>query len=39
MIMLASVGLAVLVAIVAVGAYWLVKNVSFTRNEKEEKND
>jgi hypothetical protein len=36
MIMLASVGMVVLVAIVAVGAYWLVKNVSFTRNEKDD---
>jgi hypothetical protein len=34
MILLSSVGIVVLVAIVAVGAYWLVKNVSFKRNEK-----
>jgi hypothetical protein len=33
------VGLAVLVAIVVVGAYWLVSNVSFKRNEKEDSND
>jgi hypothetical protein len=39
MILLSSVGIVVLVAIVAVGAYWLVKNVSFTRNEKEDSND
>jgi hypothetical protein len=39
MILLSTVGIVVLVAIVAVGAYWLVKNVSFTRNEKEDSND
>jgi heme/copper-type cytochrome/quinol oxidase subunit 4 len=39
MIMLSSVGLVVLVAIVVVGAYWLVKNVSFKRNEKDDSND
>jgi hypothetical protein len=39
MILLSSVGIVVLVAIVAVGAYWLIKNVSFKSNEKEEKND
>jgi hypothetical protein len=36
MIMLSVVGLVVLVAVVAVGAYWLVNNVSFKRNEKED---
>jgi heme/copper-type cytochrome/quinol oxidase subunit 4 len=39
MILLSSVGIIVLVAIVVVGAYWLVKNVSFKRNEKEDSND
>jgi heme/copper-type cytochrome/quinol oxidase subunit 4 len=39
MIMLASVGMIVLVAIVVVGAYWLIKNVSFKRNEKEDENE
>jgi hypothetical protein len=39
MILLSSVGIIVLVAIVAVGAYWLVNNVSFKRNEKEDSND
>jgi hypothetical protein len=39
MILLSSVGIVVLVAIVAVGAYWLVKNVSFKRDEKEDSND
>jgi hypothetical protein len=36
MILLSSIGMIVLVAIVAVGAYWLVSNVSFTRNEKDD---
>jgi hypothetical protein len=39
MILLSSIGMIVLVAIVAVGAYWLVSNVSFKRNEKEDSND
>jgi hypothetical protein len=39
MILLSSVGIVVLVAIVAVGAYWLVNNVSFKRDEKEDSND
>ena len=39
MMLLASIGLVALVAVVAVGAYWLVNNVSFKRNEKEDSND
>jgi biopolymer transport protein ExbB/TolQ len=39
MIALAMVGLAMLVAVAAVGAYWLFKNVSFKSVEKEDKND
>jgi hypothetical protein len=36
MIVLSGVGLLVLVATAVVGAYWLVKNVNFKRNEKED---
>jgi hypothetical protein len=35
MILLSSVGIVVLVAIVAVGAYWLVNNVSFKQTEED----
>lgn len=36
---LSMVGLAVLVAVVGVGAYWLFTNVSFKSVEKENEND
>jgi hypothetical protein len=40
MIVLSAIGLVLLVAIVAVGAYWLVKNVNFKQTETEtEKED
>jgi NhaP-type Na+/H+ or K+/H+ antiporter len=39
MVMLSTLGLVVLVAVVAVGAYWLVNNVNFKQAEKEDKND
>lgn len=35
MVMLSFIGLGVLVAVVAIGAYWLVKNVNFKQVEKE----
>ena len=35
MILLSSVGIVVLVAIVAVGAYWLIKNVNFKQTEED----
>jgi hypothetical protein len=39
MVILSTLGLVVLVAVVAVGAYWLVNNVNFKQDEKEDKND
>jgi hypothetical protein len=39
MILLSSVGMIVLVAVVVVGAYWLITNVSFKSVKKEDKND
>jgi len=39
MVVLSAIGLVLLVAIVAVGAYWLVNNVNFKQTEKEDKND
>jgi hypothetical protein len=39
MVILSTLGLVVLVAVVAVGAYWLVNNVNFKQTEKEDKND
>jgi hypothetical protein len=36
---LSLVGLAVLVAVVGVGAYWLFTNVSFKSVKKEDKNE
>jgi hypothetical protein len=36
---LSIVGLAVLVAVVAVGAYWLITNVSFKSVKKEDENE
>jgi len=36
---LSIVGLAVLVAVVAVGAYWLITNVSFKTVKKEDENE
>jgi hypothetical protein len=39
MVVLSAIGLVLLVAIVAVGAYWLVNNVNFKQDEKEDKND
>jgi hypothetical protein len=38
MIMLSIIGLAVLVAVAAMGAWWMAKNVSF-KSEKEDSND
>jgi hypothetical protein len=38
MIVLSMIGLAILVGVAAVGAYWMVKNVSF-KSEKEDSND
>jgi flagellar basal body-associated protein FliL len=38
MIMLSIIGLAVLVAVAAIGAWWMFKNVSF-KSEKEDSND
>jgi lipopolysaccharide export system protein LptC len=35
MVVLSTLGLVVLVVIVAVGAYWLVKNVNFKQTETE----
>jgi hypothetical protein len=37
MLMLASVGLLVLVAIVGVGAYWIVNNVTFKKDSQDER--
>jgi hypothetical protein len=39
MVVLSALGLILLVAVVAVGAYWLVNNVDFKQAEKEDKND
>jgi membrane-associated protease RseP (regulator of RpoE activity) len=39
MVPLAIIGIGVLVAVVAVGAYWLIKSVRFKSNEKENSND
>ena len=39
MVILSTLGLVVLVVVVAVGAYWLVNNVNFKQTEKEDKND
>ena len=39
MVILSTLGLVVLVAVVAIGAYWLVNNVNFKQDEKEDKND
>jgi hypothetical protein len=39
MVVLSALGLVLLVAVVAVGAYWLVNNVNFKQTEKEDKND
>jgi hypothetical protein len=39
MVILSTLGLVVLVAVVAIGAYWLVNNVNFKQAEKEDKND
>jgi hypothetical protein len=39
MVVLSAIGLVLLVAVVAVGAYWLVNNVNFKQAEKEDKND
>jgi hypothetical protein len=36
---LSMVGLVVLVAVVAVGAYWLITNVSFKSVKKEDENE
>jgi heme/copper-type cytochrome/quinol oxidase subunit 4 len=36
---LSMVGLAVLVAVVVVGAYWLITNVSFKSVKKEDENE
>jgi hypothetical protein len=36
MVVLSAIGLVLLVAIVAVGAYWLVNNVNFKQTEKED---
>ena len=38
MIVLSIIGLAVLVAVTAIGAWWMFKNVSF-KSEKEDSND
>lgn len=35
MVMLSGLGLAVLVVVVCVGAYWLIKNVSFKQSEED----
>lgn len=35
MVILSGLGLAVLVVVVCVGAYWLVKNVNFKQTEKD----
>ena len=39
MIVLAMIGLAILVVVAAVGAYWMFKNVNFKSDEKENGND
>jgi hypothetical protein len=36
MIVLSAIGLVLLVAVVAIGAYWLVNNVNFKQAEKED---
>jgi hypothetical protein len=36
MVILSTLGLIVLVVVVAVGAYWLVNNVNFKQTEKED---
>lgn len=38
MIVLSMIGLAILVGVAAIGAYWMFKNVSF-KSEKEDSND
>ena len=38
MIVLSMIGLAILVGVAAVGAYWMFKNVSF-KSEKEDNHD
>jgi hypothetical protein len=35
MVILSGLGLAVIVAVVGVGAYWLVKNVNFKQTESD----
>jgi hypothetical protein len=35
MVILSTLGLVVLVAVVAVGAYWLVNNVNFKQTEED----
>jgi hypothetical protein len=35
MVVLSALGLILLVAVVAVGAYWLVKNVNFKQTEED----
>jgi NhaP-type Na+/H+ or K+/H+ antiporter len=35
MVVLSTIGLVLLVVVVAVGAYWLVKNVNFKQTETE----
>jgi len=39
MMLLSMVGLAVLVAIVVIGTYWLVKNVTFKSVEQKKENE
>ena len=36
MILLSSLGAIVLVVIIGVGAYWLIKNITFKQTEKKE---
>jgi hypothetical protein len=35
MVVLSALGLILLVAVVAVGAYWLIKNVNFKQTEED----
>jgi flagellar basal body-associated protein FliL len=39
MVILSALGLVLLVAVVAVGAYWLVNNVNFKQTETEKEDE
>ena len=39
MVVLSAIGLVLLVAVVAIGAYWLVNNVNFKQTETEKEDE